>query len=204
MAVNFVLRVDLWDVQLNLCVFKSFRKAPFRIKLGHHVETHLGSFISFYFQLLGIFKKYFLFFERKRASMSRGGAERDGDRGSKAGSVLTASSPVWGLNSWTMRSQVELRSRVRRLTNWATQVPQIHLDFIHKQGHTHWYQCCNLCGFLLRATREGWGPGPSPWLVGGCLLRVVSHVFPPCARIQHALLWDTIECWTVLWSVPSY
>ena len=29
-------------------------------------------------------------------SMSRGGTEREGDRGSEAGSVLTAESPIWG------------------------------------------------------------------------------------------------------------
>ena len=36
--------------------------------------------------------------------VSRGGAEKGGYRGSKAGSVLTADSPMWGLKSQTVRS----------------------------------------------------------------------------------------------------
>ena len=36
--------------------------------------------------------------------MSRVGAERNGDRGLKAGSMLTAESPMQGLNSQTVRS----------------------------------------------------------------------------------------------------
>ena len=45
-------------------------------------------------------------FERRRKSMhvNRGEAEREGDRGSEAGSVLTAESLMWGLNSQTVRS----------------------------------------------------------------------------------------------------
>ena len=52
--------------------------------------------------------------------MSR--AERRGHRGSEVGSVLTADNPMWGLNSRTVRSWPEPKSRVRRLTDWATQV----------------------------------------------------------------------------------
>ena len=44
--------------------------------------------------LLIFFNVYFC--ERKRES--GGGAEREGNRGSKAGSVLTAESLTWGLN----------------------------------------------------------------------------------------------------------
>ena len=51
----------------------------------------------------------FLFiFERE--SMSRGGAERGGDRGSEAGCVLTAVSPMRGSNSQTTRSLPEPKS----------------------------------------------------------------------------------------------
>ena len=43
--------------------------------------------------------------EIKRESVSRGyGAERDGDTESKAGSELSAQSPMQGLNSQTVRS----------------------------------------------------------------------------------------------------
>ena len=54
------------------------------------------------------FKKImFIYFERERQSMSWGGAEREEDRGSEAGSVLTAESPRWGSNSQTVRSGPE-------------------------------------------------------------------------------------------------
>ena len=42
--------------------------------------------------------------ERERTNISCGGAERQGDRGSKAGSVLTPENPVRGLNSQMVRS----------------------------------------------------------------------------------------------------
>ena len=42
--------------------------------------------------------------ERERAGMSRGGAEREGNRESQAGSKLSAQSPTWGSNPRTVRS----------------------------------------------------------------------------------------------------
>ena len=42
---------------------------------------------------------YVYFLEREREGTRGGGAEREGDRGSEVGSVLTAASPMWGLNS---------------------------------------------------------------------------------------------------------
>ena len=48
------------------------------------------------------FFKMFIYFLR-----GRGGVERLEDRGSKAGSMLTSDSPMWGLNSRTMRSGPE-------------------------------------------------------------------------------------------------
>ena len=54
--------------------------------------------------------------------MSGGGAEREGDAESEAGSRLWAVStePDEGLNQWTERSWPE---PVGRSTNWATQAP---------------------------------------------------------------------------------
>ena len=49
-------------------------------------------------------QKTTLFFLFERESASRGGASREGDRGSKAGSALIAASPLWGLKSQTVRS----------------------------------------------------------------------------------------------------
>ena len=48
-------------------------------------------------------------FERERESVSEGGAESEGDRGSEAGSVLTADNPMHGSNSKTVRSRPELK-----------------------------------------------------------------------------------------------
>ena len=42
--------------------------------------------------------------ERERAHMSRGGTEKEGNRGSEAGSMLTAESPSQGSNSQIARS----------------------------------------------------------------------------------------------------
>ena len=42
--------------------------------------------------------------------MSRGGAEREGDRESQAGRALTAVSPMRGSNSRTVRAGPELKS----------------------------------------------------------------------------------------------
>ena len=65
--------------------------------------------------------------EQESAHTSREGAKRDGDTVSEVGSVLRAESPMWGLNSQTMTSLPELKPRVGRLTDWATQVPHSYL-----------------------------------------------------------------------------
>ena len=56
--------------------------------------------------------------------MSRRGTEREGERESQTGSSLLAQSPMWGSIPQAMRSWRESKSRVRRLTNWATKVPK--------------------------------------------------------------------------------
>ena len=60
-----------------------------------------------------LFKFIFLFFKFlfivERVSMNGGGAEKLGDRGSQAGSVLTADSHMQGLNSRAVRSWPELK-----------------------------------------------------------------------------------------------
>ena len=63
----------------------------------------------------------FIYFERERGR--EGGADREGERESQAGSTLPAQSPTWGSNLRTLRSRPEPRSRVGRSTDWATQVP---------------------------------------------------------------------------------
>ena len=63
----------------------------------NHTESSVSiSFYNYFFDVL-------LNFERAQA----GKGQREGDRGSEAGSVLTAESPMWGLNSRTVRSGPE-------------------------------------------------------------------------------------------------
>ena len=51
-----------------------------------------------------VFFFFFYVYSFLRESMSRGGAERDGDIGSEVDSKLTAVSPMRGSNSRTVRS----------------------------------------------------------------------------------------------------
>ena len=56
-------------------------------------------------------------FERERET------ETERENEPQTGSFLSVESPVEGSISWTVRSSPESKSRVRCLTNWATQVP---------------------------------------------------------------------------------
>ena len=67
-----------------------------------------------------IFISLFILRERARVCTSGGRAEI-GKTESQAGSAQTVQSPMWGSNSQTVRSWPEQKSRVRRLTDWATQ-----------------------------------------------------------------------------------
>ena len=67
-------------------------------------------------------------FLRERQSMSWEGAGREETQNLKqaSGSELSSQSLTWGSNPWTMRSWPEVKSRVRCLTDWATQERQKH------------------------------------------------------------------------------
>ena len=69
---------------------------------------------------------FIYFWERERQSMSGGGAERDGDTESKAGSRLWAVStePHAGLE--LTDHEIMTWAEVGCLTDWATQVPLLH------------------------------------------------------------------------------
>ena len=73
-----------------------------------------------YFLFLNV---YLFIFERQRERETETERDRERERESQAGSMLPAQSPMWGLIWWTMRSWPEPNSRVRRLTEWATQAP---------------------------------------------------------------------------------
>ena len=59
---------------------------------------------------LNVLNMYLFFRKSQRQSMSRGGAERDGDMESEAGSELSSQNLMWGLNSQTVRSSPEQKS----------------------------------------------------------------------------------------------
>ena len=60
--------------------------------------------------------------EREWQSMSRGGAEREGDTESEAGSRLWAVSMEPDAGLQLMNHEIMTWAEVGRLTNWATQV----------------------------------------------------------------------------------
>ena len=64
-----------------------------------------------YFFLLNVY----LFILRE--STSWGGGEREGDKESQAGSMLSVQSPMQGLIPQTVRSLPEMKSRIRCLTD---------------------------------------------------------------------------------------
>ena len=55
--------------------------------------------------------------ESERENVSRGGAEIEGEKESQAGPMLSVQSLMWGLNSRSVRSWPEPKSRIRCLTN---------------------------------------------------------------------------------------
>ena len=63
----------------------------------------------------------YLFWERESTQAREGLRERKKE--SQAGSTLSAQSPTQGSISRSVRSWPELQSRVRSLTDWATQAP---------------------------------------------------------------------------------
>ena len=68
---------------------------------------------------------FIYFWDRERQSMSREGAEREGDAESKASSGLWAvgTEPDVGLE--LTNREIMTWAEVGRLTNWATQVPLV-------------------------------------------------------------------------------
>ena len=84
----------------------------------------------------------FIYFERERQSLSRGGAERETHTHRfEAGSRLWAVSTVPNAGLEFMNGETMTWAEVGCLTDWATQVPQDKIHFKtktvirHKEGH---------------------------------------------------------------------
>ena len=66
---------------------------------------------------------FIYFWETERQSMSRGGAEREGDAESEAGSRLWAVSTEPDAGLELTNREITTWAEVGRLTDWATQAP---------------------------------------------------------------------------------
>ena len=95
----------LWNIQLKKCL-------PIQ-------TVYLNECILFNF-----FNVYFYFWDRERQSMSWGGADREGDTESKAGSRLWAVSTEPNAGIKPMNCEIMTWAKVRSLADWATQVLQ--------------------------------------------------------------------------------
>ena len=96
------------------------------------------------------FYYYYLFVLREHAS--RREAKKESKRENpKAGSMLSAKSPTWGSNSWTVRSWPEWRSRVWCSSYWATQVRH---GCLFESIAPSWYTWLveQVCGISVSAT----------------------------------------------------
>ena len=71
-----------------------------KIKAHKNLKQVISLFLVFLFLFFKVFNVYFWERERERASMNQGGAERKGDRGFEAGSVLTAWRGTWTHKPW--------------------------------------------------------------------------------------------------------
>ena len=91
----------------------------------------------------------FLFiFETKRNSMSRGRAEREEDSESEAGSRLWAVSTEADTRLELTDCEIMTWAEVRRLTNWATPVPQLCPTLmqayarVKREKSINWWSIC--------------------------------------------------------------
>ena len=75
---------------------------------------------------------FIYFWETERQSESRGGAEREGDPESEAGSRLRAVSTEPDAGLEPTNCGIMPWGEVGRLTNWVTQVPHLYVFLSHK------------------------------------------------------------------------
>ena len=134
-SISFILELRHWEQSLAHQDNRSQKSlntwdAPHTvlsilwIPLFNPHSSTLKVFVSFPFYFVYLFFKVFVYFWERETEHERGRG-REGDRNTKQapGSELSAQSPTWGPNPWTVRSWPE--PKVRRSTNRATQVPHI-------------------------------------------------------------------------------
>ena len=116
--------------------------------------------------------------------MSRGGAERQGDRGSQAGPTLSVQSPMQGSISRTVRSWPEPKPRVRYLNQLSYQgTPIKFLYFVFLSPKLVFF--LQLHADCIKNFKEGYLGGSVSWaldFVSGHDLTV--HEFEPHIRIS--------------------
>ena len=95
-----------------------------------------ASWVYSFFLGVGWGKFIYLFWERERERERE--AEREGERESQAGSTVS-SEPDTGLHPMIMRSWPELKSRVRCLTDWATQAFILYGNVFQAPNHSLLY-----------------------------------------------------------------
>ena len=103
------------------------------------------SFLSFFLTFIYLRERER---ERERASMSGGGAERKGDRESRAGSRLLAQSLMPGSNSWNREILTWVKSKSQRLNRLSPPGPPFF------PFHYFVYMCLCLCNHVLGSNNK--------------------------------------------------
>ena len=100
------------------------------------LKGRTGRCTFFFFNFLLTF--IYFFWDRERQSMKGGGAEREGDTESEAGSRLWAISPEPDAGLELTNREIVTWAEVGLSTGWATQAPQsINLNSNLIQNHLH-------------------------------------------------------------------
>ena len=170
---------------LTILLFKIiFRKLVFNDihclqPWNHALQKNNQIFPSLSLSLSLFLNIFILLFERQRQSTSRGGAERQGDTESEAGSSseLLVQSPVQGLNAWTLRSWPEPNSDTQ-----PTEPPRLPSPFSFLKNNHSLYLYLNWLDFLKFS--------PTPLLLYTHLNSLFSWL------TQQNVLRSNLDCYT--------
>ena len=112
---HFLLPHSMWQ---NITYFSTF---SWNVPLDYSFPNWFSYF--FYSQAVFFFNIFIYFWDRERQSMSGGGAEREGDIESEAGSRLWAISTEPDAGLELTDCEIVTWAEVGHLTDWATQAP---------------------------------------------------------------------------------